>query len=99
MVKRWEVKTKKLQIVRLGNIAAVDGSALTTALNNIYKPALTQWQVTVGGKNINFDYKDGLMDADGLASFSNYSAEMKALMSAYFGGNKVDATPAKIGIR
>ena len=89
LVKRWDFKTKKLQIVKLGDAVSVDGG-LATALSNIYKPALTKWEVSVGGKNINFDYKDGSMDAEGLASFSNYSAEMKALISAYFGGNRVD---------
>jgi hypothetical protein len=68
----------------------VDGSTLTTALNDIYKPALTEWQVTVGGKNITFDYKDGKLDVGDHALLASYSAEMKALMSAYFGGERID---------
>ena len=92
LVKRWAVKTKKLQIVRLGNGPALPNlpADVASALSSIYKPALTQLEVEVVGKNANFDYQDSLMDAEGLASFSNYSAEMKALMSAYFGGNRLD---------
>ena len=91
-INRFIEQPKKLQIVLLRGAAALDNADLQTQLNKIYAPALLKWQVVQQSLNCDFDLNaDGKagLDVGNNAALSNYTAEMKALLGAYFGGSQV----------
>ena len=98
LVKRWAVKEKIVQIINLANGAIP--ADLEAQLNKIYAPALLRWKVEVKKNNVYFDFgadnDGGALQVGDRALLSNYSAEMKALMAAYFGGEKNEANDERL---
>ena len=87
LVERWEEKTQKLQLIDLTNTNLP--ADLAAQLSAIYKPALVGWEV-LPPRRFSYALSNNVLQLGDHRPLSSYSAEMKALMAAYFGGNKVD---------
>jgi hypothetical protein len=83
-------QTRNVCIISVNGATLPDKTILENALNRIYIPAITQWNVTIADPLQNITFANENMTHGGSGALSMYNADQKTVIKAFEGKQKPD---------